>query len=155
MIKITFICHGNICRSPMAEFIMKDKIKKANLEDRIYVDSCAVSNEEIGNGLYPPAKRELDKNNVPYGVHRAKRLTKEDGKNFDLLICMDKSNISNAMRIISENDRGKLKLLMDFTQRGGSVADPWYTGDFVCAYGDIDLGCTALLEFLKNGLSEK
>lgn len=155
MIKIMFICHGNICRSPMAEFIMKDKIKKAGLEDRIYVDSCAVSYEEIGNGIYPPAERELERNGIAYSVHRAKRLTKEDGEKFSLLICMDSSNISKAKGIINEKDKVKLKLLMDFTHKGGNVADPWYTGDFACAYGDIDLGCTYLLEFLKNGFSEK
>lgn len=127
---------------------MKDKIKKANLE--ISVDSCAVSNEEIGNGIYPPAKRELEKHGIHYNSHRARRLTAQDGEDFDLLICMDSSNIANAKKIIDKKDFYKLKLLTDFSKKGTSVADPWYTGDFSSTYSDIDLGCSCLLEFLKQ-----
>lgn len=152
MIKIMFVCHGNICRSPMAEFIFKDLINKKGVAERFYVSSCATSTEEIWNGVgnpvYPPAKRELAKHHISCEGKRAVQLKKSDYENYDYLIAMDTNNVRNIMRIIGSDKEDKVTKLMSYTNRGGDVADPWYSGDFQTCYNDIFEGCTALLEKL-------
>ena len=152
MIKIMFVCHGNICRSPMAEFIFKDLINKEGIADKFFVSSCATSTEEIWNGVgnpvYPPAKRELARHNISCEGKRAVQLKKCDYDNFDYLIAMDRNNVRNIMRIIGSDEAGKVTKLMSYTSHGGDVADPWYSGDFETCYRDIYEGCCALLESL-------
>ena len=152
MIRILFVCHGNICRSPMAEFIFKDMVKKQGREKEFFVASCATSTEEIWNGLgnpvYPPAKAELAKHGISCEGKRAVQLQKADYVNYDLLIAMDSNNVRNIHRIIGSDPAGKVRKLMDYTPRGGDVADPWYTDRFDVAYRDIEEGCRCLLEQL-------
>ena len=148
MIRIMFVCHGNICRSPMAEFILKDMLKKAGLSSRVVVASSATSTEEIWNGVgnpvYPPAKRELALHGLTCEGKRAVQLTRTDYGAFDLLIGMDSANIRNMHRILGGDPQGKIRKLMDYAG-GGDVADPWYTGSFDVTYRDIEAGCRALL----------
>ena len=152
MIRILFVCHGNICRSPMAEFIFKDMVKQQGREKEFFVASCATSTEEIWNGLgnpvYPPARAELAKHGISCEGKRAVQLQKADYVNYDLLIAMDSNNIRNIHRIIGSDPAGKVRKLMDYTPRGGDVADPWYTDRFDVAYRDIEEGCRCLLEQL-------
>ena len=152
MIRILFVCHGNICRSPMAEFIFKDMVKKQGREKEFFIASCATSTEEIWNGLgnpvYPPARAELAKHGISCEGKRAVQLTKKDYESYDLLIAMDSNNIRNIHRIIGSDPAGKVRKLMDYTPRGGDVADPWYTDRFDVAYRDIEEGCRCLLEQL-------
>ena len=147
-----FVCHGNICRSPMAEFIFKDMLQKRKLTDRFYVSSCATSTEEIWNGIgnpvYPPAREELKKHGISCGEKRAVKLQKSDYEKYDYLICMDSRNIRNALSILGSDTKGKVSKLLDHTQKGGDVADPWYTGNFNITYHDISKGCEALLDEL-------
>lgn len=149
-----FICHGNICRSPMAEFIFKKMLAKNGLADRVSVSSCATSTETIWHGqgepVYPPAAKELSKHGISCDGKRSVQLTKADYGKYDLLICMDSNNIRNALRILGSDPQKKLCKLMDFTSRPGDVADPWFTGDFTTTYRDICEGCTALLAKLKK-----
>ena len=145
MIKILFVCHGNICRSPMAEFVMKDMAAKAGAGERFVIDSAATSTEELGNPVYPPARRELAAHGVFCGPHTARQMTRADYDKYDLLIGMDSANIRNMTRICGGDPEGKIHLLLDFTSRPGSVADPWYTGDFETTWRDVDGGCRALL----------
>ena len=152
MIRILFVCHGNICRSPMAEFIFKDMVKQQGREKEFFVASCATSTEEIWNGLgnpvYPPARAELAKHGISCEGKRAVQLTKKDYESYDLLIAMDSNNVRNIHRIIGSDPAGKVRKLMDYTPRGGDVADPWYTDRFDVAYRDIEEGCRCLLEQL-------
>ena len=154
MIKIMFVCHGNICRSPMAEFILKDMVKKKGLQDDFVICSSATSTEEIfngvGNPVYPPARRKLAEHGVPCGGHTARQLTGGDYAEYDLLIGMDQANLRNMRRICGGDPEGKMSLLMDHTARPGSVADPWYTDDFDRAYRDILRGCEGLLRNLTE-----
>ncbi len=157
MIKIMFVCHGNICRSPMAEFIMKDMVYRQSLSDKIHIASCATSTEEIwgsvGNPVYPPARRELALHGIDAGDKRAVQLKKSDYDSYDLLVAMDDNNIRNIFRIIGSDPQGKVKKLLDFTPQGGNVADPWYNGHFDVTYNDIYKGCQALMQYLaENGL---
>lgn len=145
MMKILFICHGNICRSPMAEFICKDLAAKRGIKG-LTIASAATSNEEIGNPVYPPAKAELKKHGISCEGKRARRITADDYREYDLLICMDSFNIRNALRIFGEDKEGKLVKLMSFANSDGDVADPWYTDRFDIAYSDIYKGCSALLD---------
>ena len=146
MIKILFICHGNICRSPMAEFVMKDLVEKAGLEARFYIESAAVSAEELGNPVYPPARRELAAHGISCDGKTARQMSRADYDRFDLLVCMDTSNLRRMERICGGDPKGKLSRLLDHTDHPGDVADPWYTGDFTATWQDIWSGCTALLE---------
>ena len=130
MTKILFICHGNICRSPMAEFVMKDLVRKAGLEESFYIESAATSREELGNPVYPPARRQLAEHGISCQGKTARQLTREDYQSFDLLVGMDWANLRNMERICGGDPQGKLHLLLDYTVRPGQVADPWYTGDF-------------------------
>ena len=146
MITILFVCHGNICRSPMAEFVMKDLVEKAGLEARFYIESAAVSAEELGNPVYPPARRELAAHGISCDGKTARQMSRADYDRFDLLVCMDTSNLQRMERICGGDPKGKLSRLLDHTDHPGDVADPWYTGDFTATWQDVWSGCTALLE---------
>ena len=149
MARVLFICHGNICRSPMAEFILKHLLKAEGLEESFYVESAAVSAEETGNPIYPPAKRCLTQHGVPFDKDkRARRVTRADYDRFDHIICMDGSNMRWIRWIIPEDPEGKIRLLMSYAGVNRDVADPWYTGDFEEAYRDILEGCKAFLRYL-------
>ena len=149
MIKILFVCHGNICRSPMAEFIMKDLVRKAGLADRFHIGSAATSREELGNPVYPPARRKLAEHGIACAGHAARQLTAQDYENYDLLIGMDRENLRNMRRICGGDPDGKLSLLLDHTGRSRDVADPWYTGDFEATWQDVLAGCQALLAEIR------
>ena len=158
MIKILFICHGNICRSPMAEFILKDMVQKRGLADMFTISSAATSTEEIWNGVgnpvYPPARSELAKHGISCDGKRAVQVTKQDYEKYDYLICMDTNNLRNLSRIIGADRDKKVSLLLDYADRAGeSIADPWYTGNFQITYRDIVQGCEGFIEYLlENGL---
>ena len=145
---ILFVCHGNICRSPMAEFVMKDLVRKAGLEDRFVIESAATSTEEIGNGVYPPARRKLAEHGIGCQGKTARQMTRSDYDRYDLLIGMDSWNIRNMNRICGGDPEGKIVMLMDFIDRPGDVADPWHTGDFEATWRDVQEGCQALLKAL-------
>lgn len=156
MIKIMFVCHGNICRSPMAEFIFKDLVKKQGFEKEFTISSSATSTEEIWNGIgnpvYPPAKKELAKHGLSCEGKRAVRLQAGDYEKYDLFIGMDSANIRNMIRIFDGDMDNKVHKLMNYTEQGGDVADPWYSGRFDIAYHDIYNGCTKLLDqLIKQG----
>ncbi len=152
MIRIMFVCHGNICRSPMAEFIFKKLAAERGMTDSFFVSSSATSTEEIwrgiGNPVYPPAKAELAKHGISCDGKRAVQLTRADLDAYDMFIGMDSANIRNMHRILGDGADGKIHKLMEFTQRGGDVADPWYSDRFDIAYRDIYDGCKALIEEL-------
>ena len=152
MYKINFVCHGNICRSPMAEYLFKDMVKKAGREKEFFICSTAVSSEEIlggvGNPVYPPVKKLLASLGISCEEKRAKQLTKQDGEACDLLLCMDDSNVERAKRIVGESNAHKCKKLLSFAGENANVADPWYTRDFSACYQDIMRGLTALLQSL-------
>lgn len=144
--RILFVCHGNICRSPMAEFVMKALVMARGLDSQYYIESAAVSAEEIGNPIYPPAKRCLSQHGVQFdALKRARQITRADYERFDRIICMDASNLRLIRRIIPEDPGEKIHLLMSYTGIGRDVADPWYTGDFEQAFQDILAGCEAIL----------
>jgi protein-tyrosine phosphatase len=144
--KILFICHGNICRSPMAEFVLKALVKARGLEGLYHIESAAVSAEETGNPIYPPAKRCLTQHGVWFdNAKRARRVTASDYDRFDRIICMDSSNLRRLERLFPDDPEGKIHLLMSYTGSGRDVADPWYTGDFEKAFLDILEGCEAML----------
>ena len=145
MTKILFICHGNICRSPMAEFVMKDLVHKAGLENHFTIASAATSAEELGNPVYPPARRKLAEHGIRCDGKTARQLRREDYQSFDLLVGMDWANLRNMERICGGDPQGKLHLLLDYTARPGQVADPWYTGDFDATWRDVLEGCQGLL----------
>ena len=148
MKKILFVCHGNICRSVMAEMVMRHLVTEAGREDEFVIDSCATSREEIGNDIYPPAKRCLSAHNVPFTRHAARQITKEDYDNFDLILCMEEYNIRNLRRVLGNDimqqdaalPQPKIRRLLSH-----DVADPWYTGDFEATYRDVMEGCQLLL----------
>ena len=145
-VRILYICHGNICRSPMAEFIMKALVRAKGLEGQFYIESAAVSSEETGNPIYPPAKRCLRQHGVPFDDGKtARRVTPADYGRFDRIICMDASNIRLLRRIIPDDPERKIHLLMAYTGTGRDVADPWYTGDFETTFQDILSCCEAML----------
>ena len=153
MIKIMFVCHGNICRSPMAEFIFKDLLKAEGIEGDFLVASSATSSEEIWNGIgspvYPPAKEELAKHGIGCEGKRAVQLTKSDYQKWDLFVCMDSNNIRNAQRIFGSDTDKKLHKLLEYCGESADVSDPWYSRRFDIAYNDILRGCKALLKVLK------
>ena len=142
MVKILFVCLGNICRSPMAEYIMKDLVKKAGLDNRFVIASAATSREEIGNPVYPPARRKLAEHGIGCEGHAARQLVSRDYDRFDLLIGMDHANIRNMQRICGGDTEGKIHLLMEYSGKPGKeVSDPWYTHDFETAWKDSLTGC--------------
>ncbi|MCQ2269166.1 MAG: low molecular weight phosphotyrosine protein phosphatase [Bacteroidaceae bacterium] len=150
MKKILFVCHGNICRSPMAEFIMKDLVKKAGQENEFYIESAATSTEEIGNSVYPPARQMLASHGISCKGKTARQMTRRDYQEFDLLIGMDSWNIRNMNRIVGDDPEDKIHKLLDYTSRPGDVADPWYTGNFDATWRDCLEGCTLLLQELQS-----
>ena len=148
MIRVLAICHGNICRSPMCEFILKDMIRQKGLEDEFYIESCATSTEEIGRSLHSGAKRKLDEMGIPNERRRARQLTREDYDAFDYLICMDEWNVRNIMRIIRRDPENKVHMLLEYAGERREIADPWYTGNFDETYEDLIRGCTGFLQYL-------
>ena len=154
MKRIMFVCHGNICRSPMAEFIMKDMVRRRGIAEDFVIASSATSTEEIWNGVgnpvYPPAREELLSMGISCEGKRAVQLKKSDYDRYDLFVGMDSMNIRNMHRIFGVDPDGKIRKLMEFTERGGDVADPWYTGDFDVTRRDVCDGCEALLKYLLD-----
>lgn len=154
MINIMFVCWGNICRSPMAEFVLKDKVSKLGISNQFYIASSATSTEEIWNGVgnpvYPPAKKELAKHGISCEGKRAVQLKKEDYGKYDLLIGMDNTNIRYMHRILGGDPEGKIKLFLEYAGMSRDVADPWYTGKFEVTYNDVVTGCEALLDYLRS-----
>lgn len=146
--RLLFVCLGNICRSPMAEFVMKDLVKKAGLEGEFEIASAATSREELGNPVYPPARKKLAEHGIGCAGKTARQLCKSDYDHYDLLIGMDGSNLRDMRRICGGDPDGKLSLLLDYTNRPGDVADPWYTGDFDATWRDVEEGCRGLLKKL-------
>lgn len=156
MKRIMFVCHGNICRSPMAEYIMKELVRNSFAEERLHIESSATSCEEIGNGIYGPAGYTLSMHGIPYGEHRARRFTTDDYNRFDLVIVMEDYNIRNLQRIIGCDCEEKVWKLLDFLsdepQRcsGADISDPWYHGNFDKTYKEIEKGCKALLKYIDK-----
>lgn len=155
MKKILFVCHGNICRSPMAEYVMKDLVEKVGLAAQFHIESAATSREELGNPVYPPARRKLAEHGIACGGHAARQLTKSDYNAFDLLIGMDNANLRNMQRICGGDSDGKMHLLLDYTRHPRDVADPWYTGDFEETWQDVLAGCQGLLKELLQKQGEQ
>ena len=149
MIKILFVCHGNICRSPMAEFVMKDLVKKQGLEDEFYIASAATSTEEIGNSVHYGTKKKLEEFGISTEGKTAIRLTKTDYEKYDFILGMESYNLVNIKRIIGNDDAHKVYRLLDFSNVPRDIADPWYTGDFDSTYKDVYEGCQALLKYLQ------
>ena len=150
MKKILFVCHGNICRSPMAEFVMKDLVRKEKLEWKYEIASAATSSEELGNPVYPPARRKMAEHGISCAGKTARRLAPYDYEDYDLLIGMDRMNLRNMQRLYGGDPQGKICLLLDYTDRPGEVADPWYTGDFEQTWQDVCAGCRGLLDELER-----
>ena len=154
MTKIMFVCHGNICRSPMAEFIFKDLCERQGVSQKYYVESSATSTEEIWNGIgnpvYPPAAEELALHGISCGEKRAVQLTASDYEKYDMLIAMDSNNVRNMMRIVQGDPQGKIHKLLEFAGRNDDVSDPWYSRDFATCYRDIYDGCAGLLNYLEK-----
>ncbi|MBP5346882.1 MAG: low molecular weight phosphotyrosine protein phosphatase [Bacteroidales bacterium] len=148
MPRILFVCHGNICRSPMAEFVMKHLVEEAGLADEFEIASAATSTEEIGNPVYPPARRKLAEHGISCAGKTARQLRRSDYDHYDLLIGMDQYNLRNMLRMCGGDPDGKIHLLLDYTNRPGDVADPWYTDNFDATWRDCLEGCTALLQTL-------
>lgn len=148
--RILFVCHGNICRSPMAEFVMKWLVDEAGLSDQFDIASAATSTEEIGNSVYPPARRKLAEHGISCAGKTARQLTRRDYDHYDLLIGMDSWNLRNMQRMCGGDPEGKISLLLDFTSHPRDVADPWYTDDFEATWRDCLEGCRAVLDYLRS-----
>ena len=149
MIKILFVCHGNICRSVMAQFVLQDMVNRRGLAAQFLIDSAATSREELGNGPHYGVLQKLRKAGVPVLAHRARQIVPADYARYDMLIGMDRANLQNMRRMFGGDPAGKCSLLLDYTARPGEIADPWYTGNFDETYDDVLEGCTALLERLR------
>ena len=152
MHRIVFICHGNICRSPMAEFVLKDMVKKAGISDDFLIESRATSTEEIGNSVHRGTKRKLSEVGISVAGKTAIQLKKSDYEKYDMLICMDSMNVLNTIRIIGADDENKVYRLLSFADENGDIADPWYTGNFDETYDDVLKGCRGLLKMLGYNL---
>lgn len=146
--RILFVCHGNICRSVMAEMVMKHLTQSLSSREKSewIIDSCATSTEEIGNDIYPPAKRCLERHNVPYTRHAARQITRADFDRYDHIYCMDRNNLRNISRMFGDELAGRVQLLMSLVGEDRDVADPWYTGDFESTYRDVLAGCQKILK---------
>ena len=152
MIKVLFVCHGNICRSPMSEFILKDLTAKRGLASEFEIASAATSREEIGNPVYPPAQRKLREHGIDCSGKRARQMTRADYEKYDYLLAAESYNIRNMLRITGGDPDRKMHRLLDFSDRPRDIADPWYTGDFETTWRDIEEGCKAFLaELERNG----
>ena len=150
MIKILFVCHGNICRSPMAEFVMKDMVKRKGLAESIEIHSAATSTEEIGNPVYPPARRTLSEHGISCDGKTARRMTKGDYDYYDYIVAMDKNNIRNIERIVGDDQDRKISLLLSYAGIDRDISDPWYTGNFEATWNDVVKGCKGLLENIEK-----
>ena len=151
MTKILFVCHGNICRSPMAEFVMKELVRRQGLERGFFIDSAATSTEELGSGVHHGTRRKLAQVGIPCGEHRARQLRREEYGEYDLFIGMDDANLRNMRRILGGDPEGKISALLDYAGRPGqSIADPWYTGNFDQTCADVLEGCQGLLDYLMT-----
>ena len=150
MTRVLFVCHGNICRSPMAEFVMKDMVRKAGLTKEIHVASAATTTEEIGNPVYPPARRKLAEHGISCAGKMARLMRWSDYERYDLIVGMDQENLYDMRHICQGDPEGKIHLLMDYTDRPGDVADPWYTQDFEATWRDVEDGCRGLLDLLMK-----
>ena len=153
-IRVLFVCLGNICRSPIAEFVMKDMVSKRGIADKFYIASAATSTEEIWNGIgnpvYPPARKELEKHGISCDGKRAVQITKADYGKYDYILGMEQRNIRNILRIVGKDLEGKVKLLLDYSDDPRDIADPWYTGDFESTYRDVVEGCEGFLRYLEK-----
>lgn len=149
MFKLLFVCHGNICRSPMAEFLMKELVRENGLENDFYIESAATSTEEIGSGVYPPVKRILKARGIDCSAKHARQMTRADYDKFDYIVCMDQKNLRN-MGYIAIDTQNKYSRLLDFTENPHDVADPWYSGDFETTEREVQAGCEALLQYILN-----
>ena len=150
MIKILFVCHGNICRSPMAEFVMKDIVKKEGIPEKFEIASAATSTEEIGSKVYPPARKILAENNISCEGKTARQITTDDYLYYDYIVAMDNRNIRNLSPFVGDDSENKVSLLMDYTSCPGDVLDPWYTGDFETTFKDVEKGCRGLLNYIQK-----
>ena len=150
VIKILFVCHGNICRSPMAEFVMKEMVKNSGLQERIYIESAATSTEELGNPVYPPARKIMAQHGIDCKNKTARQITRADYDNFDYIVAMDEYNIRNMRRFFGNDPENKVSLLLSWANENREVADPWYTGDFEATWQDVSRGCAALLRTLSK-----
>ena len=150
MITIMFVCLGNICRSPMAEFVMKDLVRKEGTADLFEIASGATSSEQVGNPVYPNVKKLLTEHGIDCSAKRAYKMQKSDYEKYDMLVCMDESNLKNMKRICGEDTEGKMHLLMEFAGSSAGVADPWYTRDFETAWRDVNKGCRALYDYIMR-----
>lgn len=145
-IRILFVCHGNICRSAMAQCVMQQMVDERRLAGRFYIDSAATTNEEIGMPIYPPARKKLIAEGVPILKHRARRIQPGEHRDWDYIICMDEENVRHLRRILGVENMGRVRKLLSYVGEKGDVADPWYTGNFDATYTDVVRGCTALLD---------
>ena len=150
MKRILFVCHGNICRSPMAEFVMKKMVADAGIADQFEIASAATSTEEIGNPVYPPARRKLTEHGISCEGKTARQITRCDYEQYDYIVAMDVNNLRNLQRVIGEDKLHKISLLLNYTDHPRDVADPWYTGNFEATWQDVNDGCKGLLEYIKT-----
>lgn len=148
MIRVLFVCHGNICRSPMAEFVLKDMVRRKGIAEKFEIESCATSTEEIGNPVYPPARRKLSQHGISCSRKTARQMTSYDYERFDYIFAMDRNNLRNMQRFINGDPDGKVSLFMELAGITRDVADPWYSGDFDATWDDVNLGCEAFLKKL-------
>lgn len=148
--RILFVCHGNICRSTMAQYVMQYLVEKNGLVESFFIDSAATSTEEIGNPVDPRTRRKLQQEGIHCGNHCARQLTRKDYEDFDYLIGMDHNNLRNMLRILKDDPLGKVSLLLDWTEKPQDIADPWYSGNFDLTYKDVIEGCEALLKKISE-----